>query len=277
MISVKISAIIHCLSDNRQHSTPLTACLFPLLRPKSLSISNSQWNCSTLCIQVVEGVGDVRVSIRGRVHEPLRWVDLLGQDEGKEDKQRADIQARVEASRRDVVVLSPPALEATLDEAVEEDADRTPAQVDVHRCWRDPTSTTEDERPVQIPDVAARESLGGEIGDDRKCSAEQPVPLQSRVNATGAEDASRADNTPDHGCSVEYTSTRAGVPVGLIRFTDARNRSECPVEDGDLDDTGPNTSNDLRSEGNTGLSGDDYVSKAGVAGLIWHVNFLPGP
>lgn len=50
----------------------------PSGRPERFSISDGQWNCSTLCIQIVEGVGDIRVSVCGRVHEPLWRVDLLG-------------------------------------------------------------------------------------------------------------------------------------------------------------------------------------------------------
>lgn len=146
----------------------------------------------------------------------------MGQDESKEDEQRANVQARVEARRRDVVVIAPPASKAALDEAVEEDADRTPAQVDVHCSRRDPAGAAEDKRPVQVTNAASRKAFGEEPCDDRECSAEQPVPLESRVDATGAKHSCRADDTPDNGCSVENAGTRAGVAVGLVRLADTR-------------------------------------------------------
>lgn len=231
----------------------LRACLFPLLWPERLPVSDGQWDRSTLCVQIVEGVRNVRVSVRGRVHEPLRRVDLLRQDKSKEDEQRANVQARVETRRCDVVVVAPPAPETALDKAVEEDADRAPAQVDVHCSRRDPAGATEDKRPMQVTNAASREALGEEPCNDGKCSAEQPVPLQSRVDATGAKHSRRADDTPDNGCSVENTGTRAGVAVGLVRLADTRDSAQSPVEDSDLDDAGPNTSDDLRRKSDTGL------------------------
>lgn len=152
--------------------------------------------------------------------------------------------------------MRPPAPETALDKAIEEDANRAPAQVDIHCSRRDPAGTAEDERPVQIPNAATREAFREEPGDDGKCSAEQPVPLERRVNATGAKDACWADNTPDHGCSVENTGTGAGVAVGLVRLADARDSAQSPVEDGDLDDARPNTSNDLSCKRDPRLSGE---------------------
>lgn len=107
---------------------------------------------------------------------------------------------------------------------------------------------------MQVPNVAPREAFREDPGKDRKCSAEQPIPLERRVNATGAKHARRADNTPDNGCSVENTSTRASVAVGLVRFTDAWDGAQSPVEDGNLDDAGPDTSNDLRRKSDAWLS-----------------------
>ena len=93
---------------------------------EGLAGCHSRLNGSTIGVKVVEGIVDYGVLINTGIHEPLGRVDLAGQDESEENHGGANVKARIETSRSDVVVLAPPALEPALDEAVEEHSNYAP-------------------------------------------------------------------------------------------------------------------------------------------------------
>lgn len=120
-------------------SFPLITWLIPSTGPKGLPISHRQRNCRTVRIQVVERIGNVGVAISGRIHEPLRRIHLLRQNQSEKDNQCGDVQPSIESRGRDVIVLGPPALELPLQEPIEENSNCAPAQVNVHGGRRDLT------------------------------------------------------------------------------------------------------------------------------------------
>lgn len=215
------------------------ACLIPSSGSKGLSISHRQRNSRTIRIQIVERIGNVWVTISRRIHEPLRRIHLLRQNQSKKDNQRRDVQPSVQTRRRDIIVLCPPALELALQESIKENSHGAPAQVDVDRSRWDLTRSAKNEGPVQISDGGARESFRSEPGDDGQNGTEKPVPLERGVDSAGAKDTTGSDHAPYNGRCEEDGGTGAGVVVWLVGFTDTRNCAECPVEDGDLDDAGP--------------------------------------
>lgn len=229
--------------------------LIPNLGSKRLPIRHRPRERSGIRIQIIKRIRHVRVAICARVHEPLRRIDLLRQNQRKEDDERGNVQARVQTRRRDVVVLGPPPAELAFQKAVEKNPHGGPAQVNVHGGRRDLPGAAKDERPVQVADVAAREPAGREPGEHRQRGAEEPVPLQRGVDAAGAKDATGPNDTPYDGGGVEDAGTGAGVAVGLVGVADAGDGAEGPVEDGDLDDAGPEAGADLRSERDARLLG----------------------
>lgn len=125
---------------------------------------------------------------------------------------------------------------------------------------------------MQVPDAAPREAARQEPGGDGERGAEEPVPLQGRVDAAGAEHARGSDDAPDDGRGVEDAGAGAGVAVGLVRLADARDGAQGPVEDGDLDDAGPDTSNYLGPKGNAGLLGESKgLAMSGVVKMNWTI------
>lgn len=133
-------------------------------------------------------------------------------------------------------VSRPPSLESTLDEAVEEDADYTPAEIVVNSSRWNLSITGKDNRPVEITNRAGWPPLCRKVSDDWECGAHEPKPLKCRVNCASTEDSGWANQPPNDGGGSVHTSIGASVVVDLFRITKVGDVHKSPVVDQNLDD-----------------------------------------
>jgi len=98
---------------------------------------------------------------------------------------------------------------------------------------------------MKVSDRAPGEALGAIVENNRKSSTDEPEVLQVLVNTDTREDTVWPYKSPNHGCSEEDPTVRAGEAGRLVRLTNTINVAEGPVQDGYLDDAAPERSNSL--------------------------------
>ena len=181
-----------------------------------------------------------------RRHARIRQIDRQDDDNG------ADSQSGIQPGRSDVVETHPPPSVLVPDVLVEDVAHDPPREV-VERCSRRDLSTAaEDERSGEIAPRAAGKCTRERVKEDRSGHTGEPEILEVGVDGSGGEDALRTDETPDDGGVEKDPAVRAIELVGLVFGADVGNgAAESPLEDGDLDDAGPDGGDSLGHEHGT--------------------------
>lgn len=144
--------------------------------------------------------------------------------------------------------MTPPAAVAVLDDLVEHESDDAPGRVVDGGRRRDHAGPAEDERHVDVAELALGEHAGQQVEDGRAQGAGDEKVHEPVVDLAGAEDALRADQTPDDGSVEEDATAGAGVVVDLLRVADVGDGAKGPVQHGDLHDAGPHGGDDLAGE-----------------------------
>ena len=181
------------------------------------------------------GIIVVHIVIRN-IDPPPRSHVRIGQIERENNDNCRYGKANVKASRSEIIEAHPPSPVAVPDVAIEKPTNDAPGEV-IERCGRgDVSCASEYQRCREIFDVRSREHACAKVDKDGEEDACEPEPLKVDVDATGRENALRANETPDDGGVEEDSSVRAGEAVLLVLGADAFDRSsEAPFKDSDLD------------------------------------------
>ena len=127
-----------------------------------------------------------------------------------------------------------------------------PRQI-VHGCGRrNITTAREDNRGVDIAKEATRPLLETKPDDNRSKEPENPEVLQIFVDTIAREDSGRSDETIDDGSGEKYLAVGAGEVSLSVSLADVGDVAHSPVEDTDLNEHGPERSNNLGPEHSAG-------------------------
>jgi len=113
---------------------------WPLIWSNDLARRDLLGDCSTCEIHGLQG--PVVAPPLGTVH--------VGQIQCKENQQRGYDETTIQRCRSDIVVLQPPTVVASADEIVEDNADDSPAEVDVDSGGREQANTSKDDWRTDI-------------------------------------------------------------------------------------------------------------------------------
>lgn len=97
----------------------------------------------------------------------------------------------------------------------EQAEEREVLQVDIRRRWRQVSRSSQNQRHVDIPPYTHRTPPGKQPCNNGRHRADEPEPLQSIVNCTGAEDSSGTDGAPDDTRGVKHLLARTCVLIRL--------------------------------------------------------------
>ena len=176
-------------------------------------------DCSRIVVQCLQG---------SDVPPPLR-LSCTCQIQREEDDERRNNETAIKRRRGDVVVLQPPAGVAALDEEVEDDADNAPAEVNIHGGGRNQTRAAVDDGRANVSQKRLGPSTSHQPSNDGRDGANEPEPLQIRVDGTATEDAGGANSSPHDRSGVKDSAAGAGIVVLLVRGADVGNVVESPV------------------------------------------------
>ena len=207
-------------------------------RPKGRSFIRNVLNCHSC--EIKRGRHNIVTPPIGRV--------LLRELERQKDQDRANSQTAIQTGRSNVVVVTPPATVLVLDNLVEDVAHDTPCRVVDRGSRRDHARTTKDKGHVDVAERRFREHACEQVEERWTQSAGNEEIHQTVVELTRTEDTRWADKTPDYRGVEEDAPAGTAVVVYLIPGADVFDGAEGPIEDGDLDDGGPDGSHHLPGE-----------------------------
>lgn len=155
------------------------------------SLARGQDDLNGGVLHVHGGENDVVAPPRGGIYAV--------EGEGEEDDEGAEGEAEVQARRGEEVEAAPPAEVPVPDPVLEDEADDAPREVVEGRGRRDGAGAAKDERGHEVLERRLGPAAGGEVDDDGHDGADAEEDEQARVHMPGGEDASGADESPDHG------------------------------------------------------------------------------
>jgi hypothetical protein len=130
---------------------------------------------------------------------PPRGINPLHR-QSKEDEERGQRQAQVQAGRRQEVGAAPPPEVALLDPELKDEADDAPGEVVERGGGRDGSRAAKEERRDEVFDWGFGIPLGGVVDDDGGDGAENEEEEEAGVNLARREHSPWADEAPDDGC-----------------------------------------------------------------------------
>lgn len=130
---------------------------------------------------------------------PLRGIDSLHR-KSKEDEERSQCQAQVQAGRRQEVGAAPPPEVAFLDPELKDEANNAPREVVERGGGRDGSRAAKEERRDEVFDWGFGVPLGGVVDDDGGDGADDEEEEEAGVDFARREYSPWTDEAPDDGC-----------------------------------------------------------------------------
>ena len=167
---------------------------------------------------------------------PVKAAHPARVEEAEEDNDDAKSEAGVESSTERHGILAPPGVGATLDEIVEDVADKGPDGEVKSRGGRDPRHGAKDDGQIHLADDAVLAAAGIQPQRDGQQRAKREAPHEEAVNGVRSEELARANHSPKDGSIEVHARNGAREAVERLSGAYALDVGEHPVEDAYLSD-----------------------------------------